>query len=762
MSFKLIAIRPLEGCNEKFLKNLKPNQVYKFYNDYEFVDGVGHTITDYQKTQPVQIVKEKKQDVPENLYGNNINVSAIVGKNGSGKSALIELLIGTIIKLSLIVDKNFIVPEELYYNGEDDFDREKFNRDINKFKNSLATDLNNIKVEIYYLHKSERCDTNKNNKVQSYNVGGKVEKIRCIQLDGENITIKDQVNEKVNYFSLDDLDNANPFNQEITQEFYYFLGDLFYTMVINYSHYGFNSNEIGEWIKGVFHKNDGYQLPVVINPYRDKGNININSEKDLAKSRFLVNILQEEGLRIIQNDKKITHVTIKLDKSKFSWDETKNGDLRILNTEEDKKQILSMIFKKFFNEDKINGGNYQNYFFNNALDYLLIKLYKITNYPIYRVYKECFIEVTVDDNGYKIDKFRILIDDNNLFESYIESLVTNNSHVTDKFRQALFFLQYCYLDKKDIELDAKEKIIEIDTLHDWINNSYLGGLKVLIEKWDKPEENIFKEMLTNKFNVGKFKLQNSLPSFFKVEYYFENKISENNFSSFSSGEKQKIFSIHSVIYHLRNLISVEKDNFTGIDDNVKKLITYKNINIIFDEIELYAHPDFQRSFIKELLNAIKVIDNITNHFLNIIFITHSPFILSDIPRQNVLFLEVDNDKKASPKPYKGYNTFGENIHEMLTDGFFISSAKGEFAIENIEKTLKSLIDFESGKKTKEEYNLIKDEIYKIVNLIGEDYIRNILKNHIEVVESKFNLDSFLIKERDELQKKIEAINNKLI
>ena len=759
MSFKLIAIRPLEGCNEKFLKNLKPNEIYQFYNDYEFADGVGYTITDYQESKPVKIVKEKKQDVPKNLYGNNINVSAIVGKNGSGKSALIELLIGAIIKISLIVDETFIVPEELYYNGENDFDREKFNKDINKFKNSLATDLNNIKVEIYYLHKSEHCGTNKNNKVQSYNVGGKVEKIRCIQLEGENIVIKDQVNEKVNYFSFDDLEKANPDNQKITQELYYFLIDLFYTLVINYSHYGFNSNEIGEWIKGVFHKNDGYQLPVVINPYRDKGNININSEKNLAKSRFLVNILQEEGLRTIQNDKKITHVTIKLDNSKFKWDETKNGDIRILNTEEEKRDLLGIVFKKFSIEEKIVLENSTNSFFNYAVDYLLIKLYKITNYTIYRGFKSCFEEVILNDNGFKIYQFRFL--HNNLFESYIESLVPNNSHVTDKFRQALFFLQYCYFDKKDIEIDAKERIIEVDTLYDWINNSYLDGLKVLIEKWNKPEENIFKEMLTNEFNTGKFKLRNSLPPFFKVEYYFENEISENNFSSFSSGEKQKIFSIHSVIYHLRNLISVEENNFTGIDDNVKKLITYKNINIIFDEIELYAHPDFQRSFIKELLNGIKVIDNITNHFFNIIFITHSPFILSDIPKQNVLFLEVDNDKKASPKLYKGYNTFGENIHEMLTDGFFISSAKGEFAIENIEKTLKLLIDFESGKKTKEEYNSIKDEIYKLVNLIGEDYIRNILKNHIEVVESKFNLDSFLIKEREELQKKIEAINNKL-
>ena len=44
MRFKLIAIRPLEGCNEKFLKNLKVGEIYKFYNDYEFFKEQGGKI----------------------------------------------------------------------------------------------------------------------------------------------------------------------------------------------------------------------------------------------------------------------------------------------------------------------------------------------------------------------------------------------------------------------------------------------------------------------------------------------------------------------------------------------------------------------------------------------------------------------------------------------------------------------------------------------------------------------------------------------
>ena len=169
MSFKLLAIRPLEGCNEKFLKNLVPNQIYQFYNDYEFVDGIGYSITDDLKTQKVKIVNNVNESVPKDLYGKNINISAIVGKNGSGKSALIELLIATIVKTSLTIDQNFIKPEELYDKGEGKLSENQFIKNVEKFKRSISSDLKDLKVEIYYKHKAHYAQINGKNKVITYN-----------------------------------------------------------------------------------------------------------------------------------------------------------------------------------------------------------------------------------------------------------------------------------------------------------------------------------------------------------------------------------------------------------------------------------------------------------------------------------------------------------------------------------------------------------------------------------------------------------------
>ena len=88
MSFKLLAIRPLHKCNTNFRKNLEENRIYQFYNDYEFQDSNGNKITDFSKYIEVSKIRYNPI-VPKNLFGDKISISAIVGKNGSGKSALV-------------------------------------------------------------------------------------------------------------------------------------------------------------------------------------------------------------------------------------------------------------------------------------------------------------------------------------------------------------------------------------------------------------------------------------------------------------------------------------------------------------------------------------------------------------------------------------------------------------------------------------------------------------------------------------------------
>ena len=108
--FKLIAIRPLNGCDKKYRKVLRPNKVYKFYNNFDF-NHEGDI-----ETNEVISIKEKESISPfffsfDNFQGTlkTVNISAIVGKNGSGKSTLIELLFASVYLYSIqnrILNKN--------------------------------------------------------------------------------------------------------------------------------------------------------------------------------------------------------------------------------------------------------------------------------------------------------------------------------------------------------------------------------------------------------------------------------------------------------------------------------------------------------------------------------------------------------------------------------------------------------------------------------------------------------------------------------
>ncbi len=692
MNFKILAIRPLE--KSEGLKNLQEGHLYQFYNNYYF--------------SPDDEAIIENNVVPENLFESNITqsitIGAIVGKNGSGKSAIIELLIKSIVKISLILKDSFINSDNLFdrADGKD------------KFKKSIDKDLSNLHLEIYYISKMNRLYLGTDGRLTTYTEPKKV-MIRKIVLDGNTFNFTDYLKNNNRY------ERSAPFDSDLILKSKYeedFLEDFFYSMIVNYSFYGFNSSEIGDWIHGVFHKNDGYQLPVVINPFRSDGNIDINSEKNLTKTRFLVNILEKKELRKISKKKEIRYVKLSLNTNKFNHSD---GQLKsfFTNSTEEKEAILKSLLEVFYDNKKV--PNKDNEFYEYALEYLLNKIFKITNYPIYDDYKLNFKD-NIREQYYRNAEITIINDDNLKYYFYL--LSEDTSHNTFKLRQALYYIISGYLSKDDLL-----NLIEIEALYSKISSN----LKNVKEELRDKDGNLI-------FGL-EFSINESLPSFFEIEFYFSKELTvKNSFSNLSSGEKQKIFSISSVIYHLRNLYSISRRVGKHRD---KSLIRYNNINIIFDEIELYFHPQFQKSFIKDLLESIEVLNGSYVNKLNIIFLTHSPFILSDIPKQNVLFLDGGESRNLKQK-----NTFAANISTLLSDSFFIDNGLiGDFAIKKINE----VIDFLNGKNNEMKFEDCKD----IIQLIDEPILQ---KKLIEMYSEKFPSEerlSYLKKELERLQEEIK-------
>ena len=165
----------------------------------------------------------------------------------------------------------------------------------------------------------------------------------------------------------------------------------------------------------------------------------------------------------------------------------------------------------------------------------------------------------------------------------------------------------------------------------------------------------------------------------------------------------------------------------------------KSERIIFfiDEGEITFHPEWQRRYFKEVLSIVKKI--FVKRKVQLLISTHSPFVLSDLPKQNVIFLEKDENGYAVNSTLENENTFGANIHDLLSNSFFMEATIGEFASYKI----KEIVDFyyevvdNKSEKTKESLNekyiSKRDKFHFVIENIGDEVIKGIMENHIEFI-----------------------------
>lgn len=661
MNFKLLAIRPLDKCGKKFLKNLQKNRIYKMYNDYSFysngsiIDVFNTDIPEYSSIDKIEF----KNTLPKDFFGSKVNVSAIIGKNGSGKSSLVNLFVAAINQMSIKLQAQgkLETTAVLIPTGEEDESK--------------------IYCEFYYQLESEY-----------YLV--KIE-------DGELVF-------KTLYAEINNFDFEK----------------FFYSNVINYSIYGFNSWELGDWIDNLFHKNDSYQIPIVINPKRERkdegkaGIIDINNENYLLQQRLLSVVIMNKDFEVTQN---LTVHSLKLDykKSKpfFSYSNDIYQEGNDFTDEDDIRQNFYQILqsKKGISFRPNNNNQPSALYFGldevleifkerlgiNATSIPKDILYRLDIYILYKIISICekyvsYNKFITDDGSEKYKRYYININ------GFIDKLEDSHSHIVLKLKQVVNFI-------KNYEYIWKVLLNESSTI--------TISIKELSNE------------LIAKSNSNLSLIELLPPAIFETRLFSKNNI--DLLDSISSGEMQLVHSTSSVIYHLSNLNSVEKDDV---------LVKYQYVNLVLDEIELYFHPEYQRKFLKRLLDDINRANLKAIKGINILIISHSPFVLSDIPSQNVLFLEVNESKQAITKKYGSDNTFAENVHEILSNGFFLNNTMGEFARSKIQDFL-SFEDKDNTYSTEVNYKEKREDFLKLIALVGEKYVRNILKNHLEVLDKKY-------------------------
>ncbi|WP_428024419.1 AAA family ATPase [Arcobacter sp.] len=232
---------------------------------------------------------------------------------------------------------------------------------------------------------------------------------------------------------------------------------------------------------------------------------------------------------------------------------------------------------------------------------------------------------------------------------------------------------------------------------------------------------------------------------FNIKIFDKNNVS---FSSLSFGEKN-LLSMLSMFISLSEQITYEEYGTEIIDvgdlevDEVEMDITYaEKINqnfFLIDEYELGLHPQWH----KEMLNNMISFFNTLNKNIHLIITTHSPFILSDLPKENVIFLE----KGKQVYPFEdNQQTFGANIHTLLSHGFFMKDGlMGEFAKDKIDIAIKYL----------NQIKLSEDEIKyceNIILIIGEPIIKRELQKM---------LDSKRLSEVEQIKQEIKRLEERM-
>jgi hypothetical protein len=699
--FKLLAIQPLKGCDKRFRKILKEGEIYQFYNDYTF---------DLDNNGDVKNITPPVTSLPP-LYDQNklkVNISAIVGKNGSGKSTLTELLYYSIYCLGTTLNEEAEKPSLILNPVNKKLENEKIWRErklgrlekrISETEIKLKSYQGSIKgnTEFVKLFPSFQADENEIFGLQQklhdleqriprekeehefiishfkacvyYELGGVFFELRidgspklttCGAISGSKEELQ-RISEDLVLSSFIEGKESEPFRYSRAKDV---LDLFFFTIAIDYSNYSLNSNHIGNWITGLFHKNDAYLAPVSINPMRTIGNIDFNKEHGFAMSRLLFNLIIQ--YRTNQNQVFLTEkqfvkkIRFTLNPSKFGLVELgfKSSELAGDNAS---KESFKGIWKTFFKSRELVDFLKQTFPFKEEIAKYIAK-------------KWIQIRQTYINYSEKWDS-----------DDLLDTLYNDDSHITFKLRQAIYFLQ-CGMEDDNYpspwsqhsgltENDLPFFDFSLKELNDWIPNDL------------KDTSEIMHYLPPSIFDVDII-----------LEPLQEAENNESRFSDLSSGEQQLIHTIQSAIYHLNNI-----DSSHATKDERQ---TYRAVNIIYDEIELYFHPEYQRQFINRFLDSVGRIKlgnkekGITS--INLLFSTHSPFILSDIPSSNILRLGSDPKTKQAITVTSAEQTFGANIHQLLHNDFFLENGfMGQFSKHKINEVVDYLrnIKWSQNKKT---------------------------------------------------------------
>lgn len=193
---------------------------------------------------------------------------------------------------------------------------------------------------------------------------------------------------------------------------------------------------------------------------------------------------------------------------------------------------------------------------------------------------------------------------------------------------------------------------------------------------------------------------------------------------------------------------------------VKDLLEDQPMLLILDEPEAFLHPQWQKQMLNRLLAALPCL--FEERYIQIIITSHSPFLISDIPKCHVLFLRRQKNGRCEIAEYDTQKTFATNIHTLLANSFFMGEGLiGEFAKQKITALIKQL---EEAIESKDTASINPEHTEALIESIGEPLIRKKLEELYRKAMGKSLHHKSILEQKDQeiqsLKKQIEELKSK--
>ncbi|WP_051569039.1 AAA family ATPase [Alkaliphilus transvaalensis] len=652
---------------------------YKLINEEGFnFSGKYRFNATFEKNKLIVEIKEN-EDFIKNFFGSNItNITAIVGKNGTGKSTVLNYIKNNIfdfVSNKVVIFRIGFKFIGLYSNIEEPicsqynitwykWDKDKYQALMNNTR-GIISEIGQLNVLFYsnLIYNAEESEREYPEYI--------VQNISTLNLMKQN-----------KYFSGD----------KSTQIQKIFLMDIIQSIIM------LDNKKIRNHIDDIIVPNLRYLKISISDLYKDAENRPTGIILTSKPFNDYYGITQADNLLIDKSRTALIQGLKNVEESIYTIEELSKENTRDMLIFKIKtyKNILVSLFNEYF-------------YMNNRVIYFLefLRSYTVDEDITYQNFSDIFIDFL-----------------ESLYKSYTSILrkkkydlmpaeIKENKKILLSY---LFIARYLHKNKLNLHTmgDSSSYILDIQ------NN--IKPMIIFIKKYM------------------------NLPS---LRFYDFNFIQEKNSSRriISSGE-EAMLKIYSRLYWA--ITNMETNSFIKINKKTSHIL------ILMDEPEIYLHPAWQTQLIDRL---IEFLGNVYKDYsIQLIISSNTPFLVSDLPSHNVIFMEKD-EENCKVKKDQLIPTFGQNIHTLFKEAFFMEKGTiGKFAKGKINDVIRDLDQLDKPNNQISEARI--KEIYKIINYIGEPIVKGKLLQVLED-KTKHNKEArkqYLLRIKEEIEEELSELD----